>query len=98
MLVSYTASKIITDASDNTQRDAATWNASQGVISPFEKSRNRSLAPDDVPQVLSAAFVYELPFGRSKQFLNKGGIGNAVLGGWQLRPVLHLSSSSTYTF
>ena len=98
MLVSYTASKIITDASDNTQRDAATWNASQGVISPFEKSRNRSLAPDDVPQVLSAAFVYELPFGRSKRFLNKGGIGNAVLGGWQVSPVFRFSRGTPFFF
>jgi hypothetical protein len=98
MLVSYTASKIITDASDNTQRDAATWNASQGVISPFEKSRNRSLAPDDVPQVLSAAFVYELPFGRNKRFLNKGAFGAAVLGGWQVSPVFRFSRGTPFWF
>ncbi|HEU0174707.1 MAG TPA: carboxypeptidase regulatory-like domain-containing protein [Blastocatellia bacterium] len=98
MLVSYTASKIITDASDNTQRDASTWNASQGVISPFEKSRNRSLAPDDVPQVLSAAFVYELPFGKNKRFMNKGALGNAVLGGWQISPIFRFSRGTPFWF
>ena len=79
MLVSYTKAKLITDAADNTQRDASTWNGSQGVISPFERRRHRSLAPDDVPQILSATFVYELPFGKNKRFLNSG-ISSAVLG------------------
>jgi len=55
MLVAYTNAKLITDAADNTQSAASTWNSSQGVISPFEEKRNRSLAPDDVPQTISAA-------------------------------------------
>ncbi|HWQ35603.1 MAG TPA: carboxypeptidase regulatory-like domain-containing protein [Blastocatellia bacterium] len=98
MLVSYTASKIITDAADNTQREASTWNGSQGVISPFERKRNRSLAPDDVPQVLSAAFVYELPFGRNKRFLNQGGFSHALLGGWQASTIYRFSRGTPFWF
>jgi hypothetical protein len=30
MLVAYTNSKLITDAADNTQSNASTWNSSQG--------------------------------------------------------------------
>src|SRR2546429_1633664 len=84
MLVAYTNSKLITDAADNTQRDASTWNASQGVISPFEEKRNRSLAPDDVPQTISAAFVYELPFGKGKQYLHDNNAIDRLVGGWQI--------------
>jgi len=97
MLVSYTFSKLITDASDATQRDATTWNASQGVISPFERRRNRTLAADDVPQVLSAAFVYELPFGKSKRYLN-GGVGAAVFGGWQASTIFRYSRGIPFYF
>jgi hypothetical protein len=97
MLVSYTKAKLITDAADNTQRAASTWNGSQGVISPFERARARSLAPDDVPQLLSAAFVYELPFGKNKRWLNSG-VGSAVLGGWQASTIYRISRGTPYFF
>ena len=97
MLVSYTKAKLITDAADNTQRAASTWNSSQGIISPFERRRNRSLAPDDVPQILSATFVYELPFGKNKRFLN-GGVSSAVLGGWQASTIFRASKGTPYIF
>ena len=32
----------MSSAADNTQRDALTWSGVQGVISPFEKDRERS--------------------------------------------------------
>ena len=90
MLVSYTNSKIISDASDNTQQLGGSWNATQGVISPFEKKRARSISSDDVPQILSAAFVYDLPFGKGKQYLTHGA-GAVLVGGWQFSPIIHLS-------
>ena len=94
MLVSYTNSKLITDAADNTQRAASTWNGSQGVISPFEQKRNRSLAPDDVPQTLSAAFVYELPMGRGQKYLNNSSGLDRVVGGWQISPIIRYSKGT----
>ena len=98
MLVSYTTSKLISDASDNTQQLGGSWNATQGVISPFEKRRARSISSDDVPQVLSAAFVYELPFGQTKRFLNQGGAVNALVGGWQISPLIHWSRGTPLWF
>ena len=35
------------------------------------------------PWRLSGSAVYELPFGRSKPFLNDGGVAAKLLGGWQ---------------
>ena len=90
MLISYTNAKLISDASDNTQQLGGTWNATQGVISPFEKQRARSLSSDDVPQILSAAFVYELPFGRGKKYMS-GGTRGRLMGGWQISPIIHWS-------
>ena len=66
-LVSYTLSRTTSSGSDNMQRDALTWSGAQGVISPFEQERNKAITLDDTPHVLSAAFVYELPFGERQE-------------------------------
>ena len=92
-LVSYTLSKTVSSGSDNTQRDAVTWSGLQGVISPFEKGRNEVIAATDTPHVLSAAFVYELPFGKGKRHMNDISTGmNALVGGWQLSTIFKYSS------
>jgi hypothetical protein len=91
-LVSYTLSKTMSSGSDNTQRAAGTWSGLQGVISPFERDRNEAIAATDTPHVLSAAFVYELPVGRGKRFMNGGGVSNALAGGWQLSTIARYSS------
>jgi len=99
LLAAYTLSKLISNASDNVQQLGGSWNATQGVISPFEQARARSISSDDVPQVLSVAFVYELPFGRGKRFTGGGsGLANAVLGGWQLSPIIHFQSGTPMWF
>ena len=97
MLVSYTNAKLISDASDNTQQLGGSWNATQGVISPYEKKRARSLSSDDVPQIISAAFVYDLPFGKGKRYLS-GGFANAIAGGWQVSPIIHWNSGTPMWF
>jgi hypothetical protein len=97
-LVSYTFGKIITTGTDNIQRESVTWSGASGVISPFERDRNRSLASDDVTHVLSAALVYELPVGKGRKYLDKGGITNALIGGWQLSSVFRYSSGQPFFF
>jgi len=98
MLVSYTASKLISDASDNTQQLGGSWNATQGVISPFEHQRARSLSSDDVPQILSVAFVYDLPFGKGKKYAGGGGPLSVIASGWQLSPIIHYQSGTPMWF
>ena len=98
MLVAYTNSKLISDASDNTQQLGGSWNATQGVISPYEKHRARTISSDDVPQILSAAFVYDLPLGKGQRYANRGGAVNALVGGWQVSPLIHLQSGTPMWF
>lgn len=98
MLIAYTNSKLISDASDNTQQLGGSWNATQGVISPYEQRRARTISSDDVPQIISAAFVYDLPFGKGKRFANQSTALNTVVGGWQFSPILHWSSGTPMWF
>jgi hypothetical protein len=85
-LLSYTNSKLITNA------DNAESLLNPTYFSPFEVSRNRSLAIEDVPQALNIAYSYELPLGRGKPWLNQGGLLNAVLGGWTFNGVYRVQS------
>ncbi len=98
LLTSYTLSKTLDDA-DNTQADALTWSGATGVISPFERHRNKALAIDDVPQLLSVAMVYDLPVGAGKRWgSNMPRLLNGVIGGWQLSSVFRISSGVPFFF
>jgi hypothetical protein len=91
-LLSYTLSKTKTSGSDNTQRGSEYDSHVQGVISKFEKDRNYVIAADDTPNVLSAAFVWEIPAGPGRKYLTNG-VAGAVLGGWQVSTIFRYSSA-----
>ena len=38
----------------------------------------------DIRHTLTTNFVYELPFGKDRRYLNEGGFAQHVFGGWQL--------------
>jgi hypothetical protein len=44
-----------------------------------------------------ASYAYVLPVGRGQHFLNRGGVVNAVLGGWQLNGILTMQSGRVFT-
>jgi hypothetical protein len=89
-LVSYTFSKTKESSSSNTQRSN---DSAIGIISPFERDRNYSISASDTPHVLSAAFVYELPFGAGRKYKNNAGTAlNALIGGWQASTIFKYAS------
>jgi hypothetical protein len=51
---------------------------------PDNEIVDRSVAVDDITHMFNMATSYDLPVGKGKPFLNKGGMVNAVLGGWRL--------------
>lgn len=97
LLGAYTFSKLLTN-SDSVEPSSTTWAGASGVISPFERERNKGLSEDDVPQLLSLALTYELPVGRGKRFLNYGGVADKVLGGWQLSTIVRFTSGTPLFF
>ena len=42
--------------------------------------------------VLSAALVWDIPVGKGRKYLDKGGATNAILGGWELSTIFRYSS------
>lgn len=81
LLVSYTWSKTLTDA-DSILPFFANLAGGGTVQNPFDLKHEKSLSNQDVPHNLVLSYVYELPVGKGKKFLNHGGAANAILGGW----------------
>lgn len=96
LLGSYTFAKLITSA-EYVQSTSLIGGAA-GVISPFERQRNKALSIDDVPHTFSGSLLYDLPFGNQKRFFNHGGFSNAIFGGWQVATIVRLSSGTPYFF
>ncbi len=94
VMLAYTHSKLLTSAAGETQSIAAPT----GVISPYQMSRNKSLANDDVPNNLTLAFVYELPIGKGRRFLTNTGMFDRLLTGWQITSTMKYSSGTPFWF
>jgi hypothetical protein len=96
-LTSYTLSKTLDDT-DNTQvTNTVGW--VHGVITPYQRERNKALAIDDIPQTLSQSLVYELPFGKGKRWgANLPRIVNGFAGGWSISSVFRISSGAPFFF
>jgi hypothetical protein len=91
----YTFSKTIEQGGfDNSNGN----NANQAFLDVQRFIPERSIAGFDHPHVLKISSVYELPFGRGKQFLSKiNRWEDAFIGGWQHTMILQYSTGLPWT-
>jgi hypothetical protein len=52
----------------------------------------------DQTHVFNFNGVYQLPFGKGKRFLNRGGIINKIFGGWEISGLMNLASGAPISF
>jgi hypothetical protein len=98
-LATYTFSKLLTDSDYIQASSLANGNlGATGVISAFQRSRNKALSIDDVPHTFNFSTLYELPFGKGKRFINTGGVVDRAIGGWQLSTLIKVSSGTPFFF
>ena len=71
----YTFSKNLTDA------DA---DGAAGGVSYYNRRLEKGRSNFDISHRFVTTMIYEFPFGKSRHWMNRGGIVNAVLGGWNL--------------
>ncbi len=92
--LSYTWSKTITDA-DSMQ---PCCNAGGGLYQdPYNLYLEKSISSQDIPQMVVLSYIYELPFGRGRKYLNHG-VASAVLGGWQIGGIQRYQSGQPLPF
>lgn len=100
VLADLTVSKLYTDAAYSTQGQAGdTGTGNMGEFSPYQENRAWALAPDNVPITANISAVYQLPFGRGRQFLGSGNnLMNTVVGGWAVSPLFNYSYGTPMWF
>ena len=70
-----------------------------GGVAPIQNlSLNKARASYDRSQRFVASVTYELPMGKGKKFLNKGGLWDKLLGGYQIVWIQTLESGNPLTF
>lgn len=58
---------------------------------------NKSVTGFDRTHNFAITSVWELPFGKGKHWLSSGGVGSAVLGGWQVNTIVSMISGSPFS-
>lgn len=90
-LVSYTLSRMMS----NTNSGFTSF-ASRALNKDNQKSE-WSIDNNDQTHIINIAGTYELPFGKGRPFLNRSGVANVILGGWQISPLLTYGSGTPQT-
>ncbi|HWD98784.1 MAG TPA: TonB-dependent receptor [Bryobacteraceae bacterium] len=81
------------------EQDTSGWGSHYGngvYQDAFNPAANYALSNFDVPQAFKGFLVYQAPRGTGHQYL-KSGIGDAILGGWQISPQFIAQSGNPFT-
>jgi Carboxypeptidase regulatory-like domain/TonB dependent receptor len=80
--------------------DSAGWGSHSGAVqiqNSFAPSANYGNSNFDIRSAFRGYAIYQLPFGRGRQFLNSNPLADAAIGGWQLAGTLILQDGQPYT-
>jgi hypothetical protein len=96
LLLSCTRGKLIDEASSvfNASIQAGAVENSP-VADAFNRKLERDVSNGDVPNIFTASWTYELPFGRNAAIA--GGLAGRLLGGWQLAGLITVQSGLPLT-
>jgi hypothetical protein len=85
--LSFTSSYFFSKLIDDILADASPQNN-------LDLRAERSISPTDRTHQFSINYLYELPFGEGRPFLNRGGWVQGTIGGWSLSGVANFRSGT----
>lgn len=89
----YTWSK-----AEDTQTVSNWYGGDAGLVQESYSPRaNYGLGNMDMPNIFNLSFIYQLPFGQGKHFVNQSGVLNGIVGGWRVSSGIYVSSGSPFT-
>jgi hypothetical protein len=93
-VLSYTRGKLIDEASSvfNASIQAGAIESSP-VADVFNRKLERDVSNGDSPNIFTASWTYEIPFGRN----GSSRLANRILGGWQLAGLVSVQSGLPLT-
>jgi len=97
LMASYTWSKTLTNA-DAALPFFATLHQGGAPQNFFDQRGDKAISNQDLPHNFVLSYLYELPLGKGKRFMNNGGVADKVLGGWQIGGVQRYESGQPMAF
>lgn len=94
--ISYTFSRTLDNATGIFNGLGDQREGRNGPINPLDLDQDWGRSSLDIPHLLSANAIIDLPFGKGQPYLNSGGVTNTLVGGWQLNFIV--SGRSGYPF
>ncbi len=93
LLASYTFSKTLTDA-DSAFSTLTGFNSNVfGAQNPYNLKGEKAVSYQDIPHTFVISYLYELPMGPGKKYLNHG-VAGKVAGGWQINAIQRYQAGS----
>jgi hypothetical protein len=90
----YTFQKTMGNASGGALTDNNTQTRFEPNLDNLDPDLEYSRVNYDTTQVFNLNSIYELPFGKGKPFLNRGGLLNHIFGGFQVSGILRISTGA----
>ena len=76
------------DSASGTEASGQISSGASLILNPFDLRENYASSDFDVRHLINANFIYQLPFGKGKMFLNSSNkLVNGILGGWTLTSI-----------
>lgn len=88
--LSYTFSKNFSDYVDNLTGGSTPANA-------YDYALERGFSPFDVTHRFVGYATWDLPVGKGKALLDRGGAVNQILGGWQLNTIVTMETGTPFS-
>ncbi len=83
------------------EQDSSGWGSRDGgqVYQDANNPRaNYGPSNFDIPHMFKGDLTYQLPFGKGRTFMNRSGVLDAVLGGWQVSTIFVFETGRPFTF
>jgi hypothetical protein len=96
LLASYTYSKTLTDA-DSALPAFVAFSGGGSVQNSYNLKDEKALSYEDIPHTVVVSYLYELPVGPGKKYLNHGVISK-IAGGWEIGGVQRYQSGQPLAF
>jgi len=93
LLASYTYSKTLTNADSAIPVFSGFQSNEFAAQDPFNPKTQKALSYQDTPHTLVISYIYELPVGPGRKYLNHG-VASKILGGWQVAGVQRYQSGT----
>jgi hypothetical protein len=95
---SYTWSKNLTDADSTIPFSYVAGNQLEQGEGSSNLKLDKAVSVQNTPQQFSLSYLYQLPFGKGRRYLNKNTALDLLIGGWQVGAIQRYQSGQTIGF